>query len=87
MTEPRQTVTAFQGFNRLACGPLAEVALAVHDAQALDRNATILVFDDRTGAVVDLDLRGDASAVRRRYTPPPADQPDPARGRGRPSWA
>lgn len=81
MTEPLPTVTAFQGFTRLASGALAEVALAVHDAQALDRHATVLVFDDRTGAVVDLDLRGDAAAVRRRYTPL---APDPARGRGRP---
>ncbi|GGJ15741.1 DUF2239 family protein [Neoroseomonas lacus] len=84
MTEPHPTVTAFQGFNRLARGALAEVALAVRGAQALDRHAAILVFDDRTGAVVDLDLRGDADAVRRRYALAAPEQPDPARGRGRP---
>lgn len=84
MTEPHPTVTAFQGLKRLARGALAEVALAIHDAQALDRHAAILVFDDRSGAVVDLDLRGDADAVRRRYAPAAPEQPDPARGRGRP---
>lgn len=85
MTDARPTATAFQGFNRLCSGPLVEVAVAVRDVQALDQPAAILVFDDLSGAVIDLDLRGDAVAVRRRYTPAaPVEQADPTRGRGRP---
>jgi hypothetical protein len=79
--------TAFEGQNRLAAGPLAEVALAVK--KIADRaSATILIFDDATGRPIDLDLRGsDADIVAR--LPQPADAtepPNPAapRGRGRP---
>lgn len=86
--------TAFQGDRRIASGPLAEVALAV---KAHDGAASILVFDDATGAVVDLDLRGsDAEIVARLAERFPAvgsakpvaeGQPTPeagTRGRGRP---
>ena len=82
MTDPHPTVTAFQGLRRLASGTLVEVAVAVQGAP--DQHAAILVFDDNSGAVVDLDLRGDADAVRHRYAPAAAERPDPLRGRGRP---
>lgn len=70
-------VSAFQGEVRLATGPLAEVAVAVRDA-ALEDPASLLVFDDATGRVVDLDLRGSPAELAARYAPGP-------RGRGRPS--
>ncbi len=71
--------TAFQGHSRIAQGPLAEVALAVRKQ---DPGAgLILIFDDATGRVLDLDLRGSDDEVRKRFAPP-AD--GPARGRGRP---
>lgn len=86
--------TAFEGDRQIAAGPLGQVALAVkarQDAQA----GPLLVFDDVTGRVLDLDLRGDEAAIRSRL---PAlaslfgapgetdDPPTPAgpRGRGRP---
>ena len=48
--------TAFDDETRIATGPLAEVALAVKRA-ARDANASaILIFDDRTGRTIDLDL-------------------------------
>lgn len=62
---PTAASTAFQGDRRIASGPLGEVALSVkrQDAAA---DAIVLVFDDATGAVVDLDLRGsDAEIVAR----------------------
>ena len=74
--------TAFAGPARLASGTLAEVAVAVSQAAA---EPSVLVFDDTTGKVVDLDLRGGDAAIRRRYQP--ADtlpEPSPERGRGRP---
>lgn len=73
--------TAFDGVTRLAHGPLSEVALAVRHAGP----RSILTFDDATGRVIDLDLRGtDAEIVARlaaRGGPPAGAEP---RGRGRP---
>lgn len=90
--------TAFAGHRLLARGALAEVALAVKQAQAGrandNDNGAILVFDDQTGKQVDLDLRGADADIRKRYQPSPeaapkqADETDGAdaapRGRGRP---
>ena len=45
-------LTAFAGHRRLAAGPPAEVARAVAAAGA---DGPLLVFDDATGRVVDLD--------------------------------
>lgn len=66
--------TAFQDFKKLAQGPLADVAAIVEQARKANPNSSLLVFDDATGAVVDLDPRGlslSASA-------------EPPRSRGRP---
>lgn len=97
MTLPALPHTAFEGHRLLARGALAEVALAVKQAQAAPDRGAILVFDDLTGRQVDLDLRGDDADIRKRYqappdaTPAPADAADTAdtagaapRGRGRP---
>jgi hypothetical protein len=67
--------TAFAGARRLARGTLAEIALA---ALAAD-DGPILVFEDATGRVVDLDLSGSAADVAARY----ASAVEP-RGPGRP---
>lgn len=72
--------TAFEGMRRLASGPLAEVARAAWTASG-DRAGPILVFDDTTGRVIDLDLRGPEDEVAARYADP---EPEPPRGRGRP---
>jgi hypothetical protein len=79
-----QPSTAFAGVHQIARGPLSEVALAVKAAApAAD---PILVFDDATGDVVDLDLRGDAAEVVARLAGrgPKAAAAAPAQGRGRP---
>lgn len=60
-TDAPLNVTAFLGTRRLASGPLPEVAAAARSV--LDRapagpEGAVLVFDDGTGRVVDLDLRG-----------------------------
>ena len=71
------TWTAFEGACRLRTGSPAEAAVAAH--RALSRNAQIevLTFDDSTGRVVDLDLRGDADAIATRYalSPKPRGRP------------
>jgi len=74
--------TAFAGNTRLTSGALAEVAIAVHHAGG---EAGVLVFDDTSGKVIDLDLRGGDAAIRRRYQPVEiSPEPGPERSRGRP---
>lgn len=63
--------TAFDGERRLLSGPLIEVALAVKAATEKDASITILVFDDATGGVIDLDLRGTKADVIQRLSQPP----------------
>lgn len=75
----RPTATAFERGHRLAHGDLGQVALAVRARLAADSTAQPLAFDDATGAVIDLDLRGSDADILARYTVEP-----PARGRGRP---
>src|SRR5579859_208585 len=67
--------TAFDGFHRIAVGPLSEVALAVKSAT--NGNGPVLIFDDVTGKAIDVDTRGTPEEVEARHAPPPA-------GRGRP---
>lgn len=72
------THTAFAGPRLLAAGPLPAVALAVKAA-----GGAALVFEDATGRVVDLDLRGSDQDILARLAPA-ADQTAAPRGRGRP---
>lgn len=81
MTTP--TATAFAGDRRLSAGALADVALVVQAALDAAPATPILVFDDATGRVIDLDLSGDAAAVAARYAAPAQAQEEP-RGKGRP---
>lgn len=86
--------TAFAGHRLLARGELIDVALAVKAAQG--GTETLLTFNDATGSVVDLDLRGTTSEIIARLasrevplsTPRPqpsaAEPAEEARGRGRP---
>jgi hypothetical protein len=66
--------TAFDGHRRLAAGAPAEVAGAVARAAADGAAGPLLVFDDATGRVVDVDPRATAE---------PAPAPEPRRP-GRP---
>jgi uncharacterized protein len=80
--------TAFAGHQRLATGPLAEVAPAVMKASREIASEPIVIFDDSSGRTIDLDLRGTERDVVARLPQPetPVDDvvaPEP-RGRGRP---
>lgn len=85
-------VTAFLGQQRLASGPLAEVALAVMKASRSAAETSILIFNDANGRPLDLDLRGSERDVVARLPQPASNPPLPAedllvpepRGRGRP---
>jgi uncharacterized protein len=88
----RPHFTAFLGDQRLASGPLAEVALAVMKASGSAAARPIIIFDDASGQPIDLDLRGTERDIVARLPQPapnseiPANEvaaPEP-RGRGRP---
>ncbi|MEK9970692.1 MAG: DUF2239 family protein [Ferrovibrio sp.] len=78
------TCTAFSGANRIARGPLPDVALAVKAALTADPLASLLTFDDATGRVIDFDLRGSDADVLARLATSPAGEDARARSRGRP---
>lgn len=70
MSDPStQPCTAFAGRRFLTSGSLADVALAV--ARSAKTTEAILVFDDATGGVVDLDLRGSDAEIVQRLSEPP----------------
>ena len=50
--------TAFADHQRFAAGSLADVAAAMKQRTDAAEDSILLVFDDRNGRVVDLDLRG-----------------------------
>lgn len=84
--------TAFEGHRVVAVGALLDVALAVKTRGSDASLQPILVFDDATGAVVDLDLRGSAADIaarlgvsdRQNVEIEPHRSETDARGRGRP---
>lgn len=93
MNDTARTCIAFDGTRRIAAGTLPQVALIAK--AAADRSAVqLLVFDDRTSELIDMDLRGLASDVLKRLAlsapqkSPHAEAPghpaDGPRGPGRP---
>jgi hypothetical protein len=63
-----KTCTAFAGQRLLLSGPAAEVAVAV--ARLAGTPDMVLVFDDGTGQVVDLDVRGSDADILERLSHP-----------------
>ena len=64
-----KTCTAFEGMNKIARGELPEVARAVKAVVDARPEASVLVFDDATSQVVELDLRGSVDDVLGRLVP------------------
>ncbi|MDB4949081.1 MAG: hypothetical protein JWM27_1730 [Gemmatimonadetes bacterium] len=58
--------TAFDGHRRLASGPLSEVAIQVKRAADNGAAGPLLIFDDATGRVIDVDTRGTEAEVAAR---------------------
>lgn len=73
--------TAFEGSRRIASGELREVARQAKEA--VDRGEAVLIFDDETGQVVEVDFRGTAEDVVGRLMPP-VDEVEAPRRPGRP---
>src|SRR5450755_1727050 len=81
--------TAFLGTRRIASGDLAEVALKSKQATDRDKWAPLVIFDDVTSQVIEVDFRGTQKDVLRRIaeaSPASVEAPPEAtrRGPGRP---
>lgn len=59
--------TAFAGTQRIASGTLIDVALAIKAMEA-ELQSPALTFNDTSGAVIDLDLRGTTAEIVTRLT-------------------
>lgn len=91
-----QPCTAFAGSRRIASGELAAVAAEAKALLDRGEQAPVLIFDDETSHLVEVDFRGSVAAVRRRIGPATpaapavpasaaaAAEPDGPRGPGRP---
>ena len=75
--------TAFEGTKQIASGYLWQVASLVQTKNIRFNLDQVLIFDDLTGQVIDLDLRGLAAAEALSHTEP-AQAEEPARKPGRP---
>jgi uncharacterized protein len=89
--KPTETAyIAFEGDRRVGSGSLHEVARAAREALDRRQDASILVFESGSSALVDIDLRGSVDDVLARIPPavtPPADEDTliaAPRGPGRP---
>lgn len=74
------TFTAFAGSRRIAAGSLLDIAPAVKTAFDAGE-AKLLVFDDASGRISELDLRGSVDDVLARLRAASPPRPAPARGR------
>ena len=62
----RESYTAFAGPKSIACGELSEVALKAKVALGRNANAQILIFNDLTSELVEIDFRGTPAHVLQR---------------------
>jgi len=75
--------TAFQNDCLIASGELAEVALKAKEALDQNREATILIFEDASARVIEVDFGGTLADVRKRLEVVEGSNQKP-RGPGRP---
>lgn len=74
------TYIAFDGMDVLAQGALADVAVVVRSHTRIHQTSNAVVYHCRTGAQVELDLRGTDDEITARYKP----EGEPSRKAGRP---
>jgi hypothetical protein len=63
---PSKSCTAFAGTSRIACGGLQEVALKAKATLDRDKHAQVLIFDDLTSELIEVDFRGTPAHVLQR---------------------
>lgn len=71
--------TAFAGTRRIACGRLRDVALKAKAVLDRARHAQVLIFDDLTSELIEVDFRGTPERVLQRIgetaAAPPGSEP------------
>jgi hypothetical protein len=72
--------TAFSGKRQISTGTLQSVALKAQESLNRDPTAPVLIFDDSTSHVIEVDLRGTPEALAQRIAQseaaaPQADEP------------
>src|SRR4051812_2103985 len=90
--EPETHCIAFEGSKRIASGVIAEVARKAKQVSDRKKHESVLIFDDGTSELIEVDFRGSLSDVLKRLEKPQPvtiqaiDGPDreSARGPGRP---
>ena len=70
--------TSFDGQRHLASGTLPTVALAIKRALELGAAGPVLIFDNRTGRSIDVDMRGSDDEIRARLTDRPGARGTPS---------
>lgn len=79
-TQVASTYTVFDGDTRVVRADLAAMLRAVKQRLNADVQASLLIFEDRTGRQVDFDFRGSVDEVVQRARPAPdANKPGPGR--------
>src|SRR5437868_5494172 len=82
--------TAFEGVRRIVSGDLKHVASKVKAVIDRGERAPVLIFDDTTSELVEVDFRGTVQAVLKRLATPAAEassapaEDEEARRPGRP---
>ena len=61
--------TAFAGTRQIASGDLRQVALKAQESTNSDKFAQVLIFDDLTSQVIEVDLRGTPEELSRWLAP------------------
>jgi uncharacterized protein len=74
---------AFKGKRRIASGSVRDVALKVKKWMDTPDHEAILVFNDRTSELIEIDFRGTSADVAKRLEATPVETPE-KRGPGRP---
>ncbi len=69
--------TAFEGQKRIATGELREVARAVKPVVDREDRPLVIIFEDLTSHVIDVDFRGSEDAVMARLEERAAQMPAP----------
>lgn len=92
----KNSCTAFEGVHCIATGDLKQVALKSKARldQSHDKNIPILIFDDTTSRIIEVDFRGTAEDVEQcilamasaseTTSPPQQEEPETPRSPGRP---
>ena len=81
MYDPNTACVSFAGNERIAQGPLVDVARATKERIDAGEAETILIFDAKTSRHIEVDFRGSVAEVVERLSAGMSEGP---RGRGRP---